>query len=90
MLSRITSLRGNEPWPGYDELTAAEVQAVLSEGDDDRARQVRSYERAHKNRAGVVKRRRARAQQRLTRVRVRRRPSARWAFAGRGCGRRRR
>ena len=54
VLSRITSLRGNEPWPGYDELTAADVQAVLSEGDDDRAEQVRSYERAHKNRAGVL------------------------------------
>jgi ferritin-like metal-binding protein YciE len=54
VLSRITSLRGDEPWPGYDELTAAEVQAVLSEGDDDRAQQVRSYERAHKNRAGVL------------------------------------
>jgi ferritin-like metal-binding protein YciE/Asp-tRNA(Asn)/Glu-tRNA(Gln) amidotransferase C subunit len=54
VLSRIASLRGDEPWPGYDELTAAEVQAVLSEGDDDRARQVRAYERAHKNRAGVI------------------------------------
>jgi hypothetical protein len=28
---------------------------VLSEGDDDRAKQVRSYERAHKNRASVIK-----------------------------------
>jgi ferritin-like metal-binding protein YciE len=55
ILSRISSLRGEEPWPGYDELTAAEVQAVLSEGDDERAEQVRSYERAHKNRAGVLK-----------------------------------
>jgi len=55
ILSRITSLRGNEPWPGYDELTAAEVQAVLSEGDDDRAQAVSSYERSHKNRAGVLK-----------------------------------
>jgi ferritin-like metal-binding protein YciE len=54
ILSRIDSLRGNEPWPGYDELTAAEVQAVLSEGDDDRAQQVRAYERSHKNRAGVL------------------------------------
>jgi ferritin-like metal-binding protein YciE len=54
ILSRITSLRGNEPWAGYDELTAAEVQAVLSEGDDDRAQLVRSYERSHKNRAGVL------------------------------------
>ena len=32
ILSRITSLRGDEPWAGYDELTAAEVQAVLSAG----------------------------------------------------------
>ena len=55
ILSRISTLRGDEPWAGYDELTAAEVQAVLSEGDDERAEQVRAYERAHKNRAGVLK-----------------------------------
>jgi len=55
ILSRVTSLRSNEPWAGYDELTAAEVIAVLSEGDDDRAKEVRSYERAHKDRAGVLK-----------------------------------
>jgi ferritin-like metal-binding protein YciE len=55
VLSRITSLQGAEPWPGYDELTVGEVQAVLSEGDDERAGQVREYERAHKNRAGVLK-----------------------------------
>jgi ferritin-like metal-binding protein YciE len=55
VLSRITTLRGSEPWAGYDELTAAEVQAVLSEGDEKRAKQVHSYERAHKNRAGVLK-----------------------------------
>jgi ferritin-like metal-binding protein YciE len=54
VLDRIGTLRSREPWPGYDELTAAEVQAVLSEGDDDRAKQVRSYERSHKNRAGVL------------------------------------
>ena len=53
ILSRISTLRGDEPWAGYGELT--EVQAVLSEGDDDRARQVRASERAHKNRAGVLK-----------------------------------
>jgi ferritin-like metal-binding protein YciE len=55
VLGRITTLRGDEPWAGYDELTAAEVQSVLSEGDDDRADRVRSYERTHKNRAGVLK-----------------------------------
>jgi ferritin-like metal-binding protein YciE len=55
VLSRVETLRGNEPWAGYDELSAGEVQAVLSEGDDARAEQVRSYERSHKNRAGVLK-----------------------------------
>jgi ferritin-like metal-binding protein YciE len=56
VLARIESLQGNEPWPGYDELTAAEVQAVLSEGgDEERAKAVRTYERSHKNRAGVLK-----------------------------------
>jgi ferritin-like metal-binding protein YciE len=55
VLGRITSLRGNEPWPGYDELTAAEVQSALSDADDDRAKAARSYERAHKARAGVLK-----------------------------------
>jgi ferritin-like metal-binding protein YciE len=54
VLSRITSLRGDEPWAGYDELTVAEVQSVLSDGDDDRAKQVVAYERSHKNRAGVL------------------------------------
>jgi hypothetical protein len=51
----VTSLRSDEPWAGYDELTAAEVIAILSEGDDDRTKDVRSYERTHKNRAGVLK-----------------------------------
>lgn len=54
VLDRITSLRGDEPWPGYDELTADEVQSVLAEGDEDRVNQARSYERAHKNRATVL------------------------------------
>jgi ferritin-like metal-binding protein YciE len=55
VLSRITSLRGDEPWAGYDELNASEVQAVLVEGDEERIKGVRSYERSHKNRAGVLK-----------------------------------
>jgi ferritin-like metal-binding protein YciE len=55
VLGPIDSLQGTEPWPGYDELTADEVRAVLAEGDDDRVKEVRGYERAHKNRAGVMK-----------------------------------
>jgi len=54
VLGRITTLRGDEPWAGYDELTVAEIQSVLSEGDEDRVKQVRAYERDHKNRAGVL------------------------------------
>ncbi len=55
VLSRITALRGDEPWPGYDEQTVADIQSALSEADEDRAREVRSYERSHKNRSGVLK-----------------------------------
>ncbi len=54
ILSRITSLRGDEPWPGYDELSVEEIRAVLDEGDEDRVKHVRSYERSHKNRSGVI------------------------------------
>ena len=53
--SRIETLRGDEPWDGYDALTVEEIRAQLGEGDDDaRADAVRTYERAHKNRAGVM------------------------------------
>jgi ferritin-like metal-binding protein YciE len=52
--SRIDSLQADEPWPGYDELSVDEVRAALSEGDDTRVRAARSYERKHKNRAGVI------------------------------------
>jgi ferritin-like metal-binding protein YciE len=55
VLSRISALRRAEPWPGYDELTVGEIEAVLGEGDDQRASDVVAYERAHKNRAGVLK-----------------------------------
>ena len=52
--SRIEALQASEPWPGYDELGVEEVRAVLSEGDDTRIKAARSYERKHKNRAGVL------------------------------------
>lgn len=54
VLSRIAALRTSEPWPGYDELTVSEVRAALDTADDARVRGVRSYERAHKDRAGVL------------------------------------
>src|ERR1700754_1597052 len=52
VLSRVTAPQGDEPWSGYDELTVHEIRAAVAD-DDERAEAVRSYERAHKNRAGV-------------------------------------
>jgi len=54
ILSRIASLRSDEPWPGYDELSVEEIGAVLDGGDEDRVKRVRSYERSHKDRSGVI------------------------------------
>ena len=54
VLGRTSALRGEEPWPGYDELNAGEVNAMVGDGDEDRAKQVRAYERSHKNRAAVI------------------------------------
>jgi hypothetical protein len=51
---RIASLRADEPWAGYDEQTVADIRTAIGGVDDDRAKQVRAYERAHKNRAGVL------------------------------------
>ena len=54
ILSRVRVLRGEEPWPGYDELSVAEIEAVLNEGDYQRAQDVLVYERAHENRPEVI------------------------------------
>jgi ferritin-like metal-binding protein YciE len=55
VLERIGTLRGDEPWPGYDELTVSELQSALDKADEDGLKAARSYERAHKARAGVLK-----------------------------------
>jgi ferritin-like metal-binding protein YciE len=52
--SRIGTLRTSEPWAGYDELTVEEIRTALADADEDRARAAREYERAHKDRAGVL------------------------------------
>jgi ferritin-like metal-binding protein YciE len=54
VLDRVSALRGDEPWPGYDELNASEVVAALGEATDERVASVRSYERAHKDRTTVL------------------------------------
>jgi hypothetical protein len=55
VLAKVESLRGSEPWPGYDELTASDVEKAIAQGDDDRVAAVLTYERSHKNRATVLK-----------------------------------
>jgi len=55
VLDKIGSLRGDEPWPGYDELTVNDIQAALREADQDRVEKVRAYEATHKNRSSVLK-----------------------------------
>jgi ferritin-like metal-binding protein YciE len=52
--ARIDSLKGDEPWSGYDEQTVDEIRTALNAADDERAKAVRNYERAHKNRSGVL------------------------------------
>jgi ferritin-like metal-binding protein YciE len=54
VLDKVMTLHRDEPWPGYDELTVEEIRKALDAGDEQQARGVRTYERAHKNRAGVL------------------------------------
>jgi uncharacterized protein (DUF433 family) len=54
VLNRISALKRQEPWPGYDELTANEVRAALDEADERVAKRVHDYERSHKNRSSVL------------------------------------
>ena len=51
---RISSLQGDQPWAGYDEQNVADIRKALTAAGDERVREVRSYERSHKNRAGVL------------------------------------
>jgi hypothetical protein len=55
VLDKIAALRAQEPWPGYDELTVADIRRAISEIDDDaRIAAVRNYEQRHKQRQGVI------------------------------------
>jgi hypothetical protein len=51
---RVAALTGVEPWSGYDEQNVADVTAALADHDAHTARKVSSYERGHKDRAGVL------------------------------------
>jgi ferritin-like metal-binding protein YciE len=54
VLDRVASLRGDEPWPGYDEQNANEIRSALADAGDARVEAVRAYERAHKDRVSVL------------------------------------
>jgi ferritin-like metal-binding protein YciE len=54
--SKASRREHEQPWPGYDELTSGEIEAVLLEGDEELARRVYAYERAHKARPDVMQR----------------------------------
>jgi ferritin-like metal-binding protein YciE len=55
VLDRTASLGGDEPWPGYDDMTAQDIVERLRDSDDQLAAAVRDYERAHKDRTTVVR-----------------------------------
>jgi ferritin-like metal-binding protein YciE len=54
VLSRLDSLRGDEPWPGYDEQTVDDIKKAVQGADEERRAAVRDYERRHKGRQGVL------------------------------------
>jgi hypothetical protein len=43
-----------EPWPGYDQLTAAEVERTLAEASPEALAAARLYESSHKARKSVL------------------------------------
>jgi hypothetical protein len=54
VLAHIDARLGHEPWPGYDALDVDGVRFGLDGAERDRFVLVLAYERAHRNRAGVV------------------------------------
>ena len=54
VLERIASLRGETPWPGYDEMEVEEVNDALKQRNGDVASRVVDYERQHKGRTSVI------------------------------------
>jgi ferritin-like metal-binding protein YciE len=54
VLKKIEGLKTQEPWPGYDGLTVAEIKDELQHAPAGRITKVRDYERTHKNRRSVI------------------------------------
>jgi hypothetical protein len=51
---KIAKLTGDEPWSGYDELSAEAAVKAVGEAEQAAAKKVRTYERDHKNRSSVI------------------------------------
>jgi hypothetical protein len=54
VLDRLRYMRGREPFPGYDALSAEEIVAALTEADQPTIKQVRAYERKFARRPEVL------------------------------------
>jgi hypothetical protein len=54
IIDRIGKLTADEPWSGYDGQNVREITARLAGRDAKTTSKVRSYELAHKDRAGVL------------------------------------
>lgn len=54
VLRRIEELRGQEPWPGYDEMNVDEILPRLRELPADERTALAVYEQRHKQRSTVV------------------------------------
>ena len=54
MTARIRTLRAASRGPATTTQTAEEIRTALGKASDEDAKAVREYERAHKDRAGVL------------------------------------
>ena len=54
VVERAQSLQENEPFPGYDDLTAREVAQRVRDADEATAQRVRDYEGRHQRRVEVL------------------------------------
>ena len=54
VLNKLRYLRGSEPLPGYDTLSAEEISAALDDADPDTLTAAREYERKFHRRQPVL------------------------------------
>jgi hypothetical protein len=54
VIERAQSLQENEPFPGYDDLTARDIGQRVRDADEATAQRVRDYEGRHQRRVEVL------------------------------------